>query len=338
MREKLPYWPCKSYNGDAVFTIRFLPCFHRQDSITESTPDSNTEFIMQQVLSDPRTKYPSPEFSAQSQSMPGSELEMEPRADHGEESYEGSGKLKGLAAIVTGGDSGIGRAVALAYAREGADIVFTYLEEDKDAKETERLVRDSGQRVLSIKMNQSKREECDQVISSCLEHFGRIDILVNNAAFQKTYKSFDEIPDDEIDYTFRTNIESFFFLSRAALKHIQPGGSIINTTSIQAFEPSAALAPYAATKAAIANFTLSLAGEAIKKGIRVNGIAPGPVWTPLIPSTMPPEKVKTFGSNTLFERPAQPAELAPLYVFLASEEASYITGEIYGVTGGRRQL
>src|SRR5690606_24395469 len=222
--------------------------------------------------------------------------------------------------------------------REGANVLFTYLDEDEDASVTEQLVQESGQKVLSIRMNQSKRAECDQVIESCLEQFGRLDILVNNAAFQKTYKSFDEIPDDEIDYTFRTNIESFFFLSRAALKHIPPGGSIINTTSIQAFQPSAALAPYAATKAAIANFTLSLAEEAIKKGIRVNGIAPGPVWTPLIPSTMPPEKVKTFGSNTLFERPAQPAELAPLYVFLASEDASYITGEIYGVTGGRRQL
>lgn len=293
---------------------------------------------MNRVLSDPRSKYPTPEFRPQQQSIPGSDQDMEPHADHGERSYQGQNKLRGLVAIVTGGDSGIGRAVALAFAREGANVLFTYLEEDEDADVTEQLVQESGQKVLSIRMNQSKREECDQVIASCLEHFGRLDILVNNAAFQKTYESFDEIPDDEIDYTFRTNIESFFFLSRAALKHIQPGGSIINTTSIQAYQPSAALAPYAATKAAIANFTLSLAEEAIKRGIRVNGVAPGPVWTPLIPSTMPPEKVETFGSNTLFERPAQPAELAPLYVFLASEDASYITGEIYGVTGGRRQL
>ena len=293
---------------------------------------------MNQLLIDPRTKYPTPNFAEQLQSMPGSERDMEPRADHGEKSYQGNNKLKGLVAIITGGDSGIGRAVALAYAREGADILFTYLEEEDDAAETERLVQESGQQVVSIKMNQSNREECDKVIESCLQHFGHIDIFVNNAAFQKAYDSLENIPDEEIDYTFRTNIESFFFFSRAAIKHIRPGGSIINTTSIQAFSPSAALAPYAATKAAIANFTISLAEEAIKRGIRVNGVAPGPVWTPLIPSTMPVEKIKTFGSNTLFERPAQPAELAPLYVFLASDNASYITGEIYGVTGGRRQL
>jgi NAD(P)-dependent dehydrogenase (short-subunit alcohol dehydrogenase family) len=293
---------------------------------------------MSYVLNDPRTKYPTPNFNAQQQNMPGSEDEMEPQADHGEDSYQGSNKLEGLVAVITGADSGIGRAIALAYAREGADIVFTYLDEDKDAEETKRLVRDAGRDVVAIKMNQSNREECDEVIAECLKHFGRLDIFVNNAAFQKTYDSLENIPDEDIDYTFRTNIESFFFFSRAAIKHIQPGGSIINTTSIQAFSPTAALAPYAATKAAIANFTISLAEEAIKKGIRVNGVAPGPVWTPLIPSTMPPEKVKSFGSNTLFERPAQPAELAPLYVFLASEDASYITGEIYGVTGGRKQL
>lgn len=293
---------------------------------------------MSYTLSDPRTKYPSPNFNTQHQSIPGSEEEMEPRADHGEQSYRGTNKLRGLVAVITGGDSGIGRAIAIAYAREGADILFTYLEEEEDAAETERWVREAGREVVAVKMNQSNRNECDQVIDTCLERFGRIDIFVNNAAFQKTYDSLENIPDEDIDYTFRTNIESFFFFSRAALKHIQPGGSIINTTSIQAFSPSAALAPYAATKAAIANFTISLAEEAIKKGIRVNGVAPGPVWTPLIPSTMPPEKVKTFGSNTLFERPAQPAELAPLYVFLASNDASYITGEIYGVTGGRKQL
>ncbi len=293
---------------------------------------------MNQVLIDPRTKYPTPTFATQNQPIPGSEADMQPRADHGENSYEGSGKLNGLVAVITGADSGIGRAVAIAYAREGADILFTYLEEDEDAAETERLVSEAGRKVLSLKMDQSKREECDKVIDTCLEHFGHLDIFVNNAAFQKTYDSLESISDEDIDYTFRTNIESFFFFSRAAIKHIRPGGSIINTTSIQAFSPRAALAPYAATKAAIANFTIALAEEAIKKGIRVNGVAPGPVWTPLIPSTMPPEKVQSFGSNTLFERPAQPAELAPLYVFLASDNASYITGEIYGVTGGRKQL
>ena len=293
---------------------------------------------MNSVFIDPRTKYPTPTFPADMQSIPGTEGEMNPQADNGEQSYHGNKKLNGAVAIITGGDSGIGRAIAVAYAREGAHVVFTYLEEEKDARETEQLVRQCGVEVMSIKMNQADRAACERVIDDCLERFGRLDILINNAAFQKTYSSIEDIPDEEIDYTFRTNIESFFFFSRYALKFMSIGGSIINTTSIQAFSPSANLAPYAATKAAIANFTLSLAEEAIKKGIRVNAVAPGPVWTPLIPSTMPEEKVKSFGSNTLFERPAQPAELAPIYVFLASEDASYISGEIYGVTGGRRQL
>ncbi len=293
---------------------------------------------MNSVFIDPRTKYAKPEFPSEQQSIPGTEGEMNPQADHGEKSYLGNKKLNGAVAIITGGDSGIGRAIAVAYAREGAHVAFTYLEEDKDAQETERLVKACGVEVMSIKMNQTDRKACEDVIDSCVKRFGRLDILINNAAFQKVYESIEEIPDADIDYTFRTNIESFFFFSRYALKFISPGGSIINTTSIQAFAPSANLAPYAATKAAIANFTISLAEEAIKKGIRVNAVAPGPVWTPLIPSTMPEERVKTFGSNTLFERPAQPAELAPIYVFLASEDASYITGEIYGVTGGRRQL
>lgn len=290
------------------------------------------------TLRDPRSLYPAPSFPKQDQGLPGSEQAMEPKADHGEETYKGSGKLEGLVAIITGGDSGIGRAVALAYAREGADIVFTYLEEEEDAKETEKLVTGAGRKVVSHKMDQSERKACDRVVEQTIKEFGRLDILVNNAAFQQTYPSLKDIPDEEIEYAFKTNIESFFYFSRAALDHIPPGGSIINTTSIQAFSPSSNLAPYAATKAAIANFTLSLAEEAISKGIRVNAVAPGPVWTPLIPSTMPAGKVQEFGANTLFERPAQPAELAPVYVFLASNDASYISGEIYGVTGGRKQI
>jgi len=293
---------------------------------------------MKAVFHDPRSKYPAPLFPLQDQPIPGYEKDMEPRADHGETSYRGSKKLEGAVALITGGDSGIGRAIALAYAREGANVAFTYLEEDEDARTTQELVRECGKDVLAIRMDQSNRTECEKAIDDCLARFGRIDILVNNAAFQKTYESLEEIPDDELDYTFRTNIEAFFYFSRYALQHIAPGGSIINTTSIQAYSPSSNLAPYAATKAAIANFTLSLAEEAIKKGVRVNGVAPGPVWTPLIPSTMPEEKVRKFGENTLFERPAQPAELAPLYVFLASDHASYVTGEIYGATGGRKQV
>lgn len=290
-------------------------------------------------LKDPRSLYYQPDFERQEQSLPGSDSDMRPEPDHGESSYRGSGQLAGLVALITGGDSGIGRAVALAYAREGADIVFTYLQEERDARTTEALVEEAGRKVISIKMDQAGNAEgCERVVARCMEAFSRLDILVNNAAFQETYESLQDIPDDDIDYTFKTNIQAFFHFSRAALRHLPPGGSIINTTSIQAFEPKPPLAPYAATKAAIANFTLSLASEAIKQGVRVNAVAPGPVWTPLIPASMPEDKVETFGGNTLFKRPAQPAELAPIYVFLASAQASYITGEIYGVTGGRKQI
>lgn len=289
-------------------------------------------------LEDPRYLFPRPPYPEQNQSIPGRDRQMDPVADHGEESYQGRDQLKGLTALITGGDSGIGRAVALAYAREGADVCFTYLSEDEDAAETERLVREAGRDVLAIRMNQRERDQCEHAVQRCLDDFGGIDILVNNAAYQQTYKKLLDAPDDEFDCAFETNVRGLFYFSRAALEHIPPGGSIINTTSIQAFKPSAHLGPYSATKAAIANFTLSLAEEAIARGVRVNGIAPGPVWTPLIPSTFPEDKVPDFGSDTLFGRAAQPAELAPLYVFLASSAASYISGEIYGVTGGEKQL
>lgn len=290
-------------------------------------------------LTDPRHQYPRPKFERQVQDWPGRESAMNPEPDHGESSYRGSGRLEGLVALITGADSGIGRAVALAYAREGADVVFTYLAEDGDARETERLVREAGRRVLAIRMDQANNSAaCEQAVRRCVESMGGIDILVNNAAFQQTYGSWAEIPDEDIQYAFSTNIEAFFHFAREALKHLPAGGSIINTSSIQTYDPSPELAPYSATKAAVANFTLSLAKEAMAQGVRVNAVAPGPVWTPLIPSTFPAEAVAGFGDNTLLERPAQPAELAPVYVFLASPEASFVTGEIYGVTGGRRQL
>ncbi len=287
---------------------------------------------------DPRTKYPAPPFPRQDQSIPGHERAMEPKADHGEKTYEGHSRLEGRVALITGGDSGIGRAVALAYAREGADIVFTYLQEDADARKTEKLIEDAGRRARSYRVDQTDRSTCETIVEETVVDFGRLDIVVNNAAFQKSYSSLDEIPDEELEAAFQTNIQSIFFFARAALPHLPPGGSIINVTSIQAYDPSPNLAPYASTKAAIANFTLSLAKLAAENGVRVNAVAPGPVWTPLIPSTLPDESVEQFGAKTLFKRPAQPAELAPLFVFLASEEASFISGEIYGITGGEKQL
>ncbi|MDP0491658.1 MAG: SDR family oxidoreductase [Verrucomicrobiota bacterium JB023] len=291
------------------------------------------------VMEDPREAGARPPFPAQEMvPVPGHEKQMSPPADHGEESYVGADRLKGMVALITGGDSGIGRAIALAYAREGASVVFTYLEEENDAEETVRMVKESGAKVSSIAMDQRDEKACQDLIKQVVDEYGRLDILVNNAAFQMSYDDLESIPTEEFDRAFRTNVYGTFFLTRAALPHLPAGGSIINSASIQSFDASGGLAPYAATKAAIASFTLSFARLAAKKGVRVNAVAPGPVWTPLIPSTLPEEKVKNFGENTILGRPAQPAELAPVYVFLASKDASYVSGEIYGVTGGRMQI
>ena len=272
---------------------------------------------------------------AQQQEVPGVQSAMDPVPDCGEQSYQGSGKMTGKVAVITGGDSGIGRAVAIAYAREGADVVISYLSEDSDAKETAALVEDAGRKVLLISGDVSDPQHCRDIIARTVEEFGRVDVLVNNAAFQMSHETLEEIPDEEWDYTFATNISAMFHLCKAAVPHMKPGASIIGSSSVNSDSPSPTLAPYAATKSAIANFTASLAQMLGAKGIRVNSVAPGPIWTPLIPATMPEEKVKQFGSDTPLGRAGQPAELAPVYVLLASDDGSYVSGARVAVTGGR---
>lgn len=290
------------------------------------------------MLDDPRTKYPTPPQPEQRQPIPGNERALTPRADHGEESYRGSGKLDGLAALVTGADSGIGRAVALAFAREGANVLVSYFSEHDDARETARLIGEAGRKALVVSGDIKDESHCKELVAKALEAFGRLDVLVNNAAHQKSFERLEDISAEEWDVTFRTNIYSQFYLSKAAAAVMKPGSSIINTTSINAKNPSPHLLAYATTKGAIANFTAGLAGLLAERGIRVNAVAPGPIWTPLIPSTMPEEAIKTFGENTPLGRAGQPAELAAAYVMLASNDASYITGAIIPVTGGRPML
>jgi len=260
---------------------------------------------------------------------------MRPQADHGEESYRGSGRLAGKKAIITGGDSGIGRAVAIAYAREGADVLIAYLNEDEDAQETAKWVEQAGQRPVLFRGDIGKPDQCRALVAKAVEAFGRVDILVNNAAYQMSHESLDEISDEEWDMTFAVNIGAMFRITKAALPHMKSGGSIINTASVNVDKPRPTLVPYAATKAAIQNFTASLAQLLADNGIRANCVAPGPIWTPLIPSTMPAEQVKSFGQDTPMKRAGQPAELAAVYVMLASDEASYVSGATVAVTGGK---
>jgi len=260
---------------------------------------------------------------------------MTPRPDYGEDSYQGTGRLQGKVALITGGDSGIGRAVALAFAREGADILISYLNEDVDAEETARVVRDAGRKAILAPGDISEEAQCRSLVERTITELGRLDILVNNAAYQMSREGIEAIPEGEWERTFRTNIFAMYYLCRAAWPHLQPGSAIINTASIQAYQPSPQLLPYASTKGAIVTFSKALSQEGAEKGIRVNVVAPGPVWTPLIPATMSEEKVQQFGKDSPLGRPAQPAELAPLFVFLASNESSYITGEVVGVTGGQ---
>ncbi len=284
---------------------------------------------------DPQEQGPKPPFPEQPQQPPGIEAEMETRPDFGEDTYRGSGRLEDKAAIITGGDSGIGRAVALAFAREGADILISYLaEEEQDAQETRRVVEAAGRRAVTVPGDIGDEAHCQQLVQRAVQEFGKLDILVNNAAFQRTHQSISEISAEELDRTYRTNIFAMFYLCKAAIPQMQPGSTIINVASIQAYQPSSSLLAYASTKGAIVTFSKGLAQEVIKQGIRVNVVAPGPVWTPLITSTIPPEQHAKFGQDSPVGRPAQPAELAPPFVFLASQESSYIVGEVIGVTGG----
>ena len=278
---------------------------------------------------------PGPPFPDQPQPQPGFTERMEPRPDHGEESYQGSGRLAGKKAVITGGDSGIGRAVAIAFAREGADIFISYLCEDADAQDTKRWVEKAGRECVLFPGDIAEAGHCRALVAKAIEEFGRIDILVNNAAHQDTFKAIEEISDEEWDYTFRTNIHAMFYITKAAVAHMPAGGSIINTTSVQADSPSEELLAYAATKGAIQNFTGGLAQMLAERGIRANGVAPGPIWTPLIPATMPAEKVKEFGKQVPMQRPGQPRELAAVYVMLASDEASYVSGATVAITGGK---
>jgi hypothetical protein len=276
-----------------------------------------------------------PPFAEQRQSMPGSSAAMNVQPDYGENSYKGSGRLKNKKAVITGADSGIGRAVALAYAREGADVLISYYNEDDDAAETRRLVEDAGRKCVVVRGDIKDPAHCRDIISRAVAELGGLDILVNNAAHQATFASIEDISDEEWDITFRTNIHAMFYLTKAAVPHMKKGGAIINTTSINADVPNPTLLAYATTKGAIQNFTGGLAQFLAEKGIRVNCVAPGPIWTPLIPSTMPPEAVKNFGKQVPMGRPGQPKELAPVYVMLATDEASYVSGATVAVTGGK---
>ena len=289
-------------------------------------------------LTDPRAAEQGkhPPFPKQEQEAHGSEREMTPRPDYGRESYKGFGRLTDRVAIVTGGDSGIGRAVALAFAREGADVAIAYLDADADADETLEAIRESGRKALKIKGDLSRDEQCERVVSQVVEQLGRVDVLVNNAAKQgKAVDRFEDLTAERIEQTFRTNIVAMFNMVRHALPHMRPGAAIVNVASIQAYQPSAEILDYASTKGAIVTFTKGLSQSLLPRGIRVNAVAPGPVWTPLIVQSFDAEKSANFGKDSPLGRPAQPAELAPAFVFLASDESRYVSGEILGVTGGK---
>jgi hypothetical protein len=271
----------------------------------------------------------------QQQEPPGTERQMDPVPDHGEHSYRGSGRLGGKAAVITGADSGIGKAVAIAFAREGADVLISYLSEHGDAKDTAHWVEQAGRKAVLVPGDLADPVCCRAVIAKAVEEFGRVDVLVSNAAFQMTHEELTEISDEEWDHTLALNLSAMFHLCKAAIAHMRPGSSIIGTSSVNSDNPTPQLLPYDVTKAGIANFTAALAGLLAGKGIRANSVAPGPIWTPLIPSTMPAEQVASFGQQVPLSRAGQPAEVAPAYVFLASDEASYVSGARIAITGGK---
>lgn len=285
---------------------------------------------------DPTAQHDQPGTEGQQIDPPGLTSDMRDKPDHGENTYRGSARLTGKRAVITGGDSGIGRAVALAFAREGADVVISYLEsEETDAQETARLVRDADRRAVAVPGDLRQEEQCQHLIDTAVTALGGIDILVNNAAYQMVQKGgIADITTEQFDQVMKTNVYAMFWLCKKALPHMGPGSSIINTSSIQAVQPSPELLDYATSKAAIMNFTKALAPMVAEQGIRVNSVAPGPIWTPLIPATMPKSKVESHGSSTPLGRAGQPSEVAPAYVFFASQESSYITAEVLGVTGG----
>ena len=282
--------------------------------------------------------YPKPPFPKQEQSLPGSFQKMDPRPDHGEESWRGAGRLEGMAALITGADSGIGRAVAIAYAREGADVALSFLDETDDARDTAELVRQAGRRCLLLPGDIADPAHCRALVDKTVAEFGRIDILVNNAAQQRVFERIEDIPDEEWRHTFAVNVDAMFYITKAAVPHMKPGSAIINTASINADKPNPQLLAYATTKGAIQNFTTGLAQLLAERGIRANAVAPGPVWTPLIPASMPAEEVAEFGKTYPMKRPAQPVELASAYVMLAEPMSSYVSGATIAVTGGQPMI
>jgi NAD(P)-dependent dehydrogenase (short-subunit alcohol dehydrogenase family) len=284
---------------------------------------------------DPRERGAKPPFPPQAQEPPGLESQMKPKADHGEQSYKGFGRLKDKVALITGADSGIGKAVAIAYAREGADVLISYLEETADAEDTAKWVRDAGRKAILLPGDIGEETHCIRMIDRAYSEFGRLDLLVNNAAHQATHERIEEWTTGEWNYIFRTNVDAMFFLCKAALPRMAPGTVIINTASVQAYNPSGDLLAYSVTKGAIVTFTQGLAELAAERGVRVNAVAPGPVWTPLIPISFSAERIRDFGKNTMLGRPAQPAEMIPAFIFLALPDSSYVTGSVVDMTGGR---